>query len=135
MADKEKVEIFVEINETKFRKEDQDELRETLLSLDKDTFQLVCDQSYDSPHTMFLVSLFLGRAGIDRLLLGDKKKALIKFLTQAAFGIWHIIDLVHIMDMTRDHNMQKVRDIARMKEKPISQPCPEEANEENQKAM
>ncbi len=60
------------------------------------------------PTVMLVLSIFLGQFGIDRMLLGDVGLGLLKLLTCGGFGIWWIIDIFLVMNLTRFKNAQSL---------------------------
>ena len=55
---------------------------------------------------MLSVSCFLGYFGLDRFLIGDWGKGIIKLLTGGGLGIWYIIDWFLIVRATKRKNME-----------------------------
>ncbi len=53
-----------------------------------------------------MVSFFAGGLGIDRFILEDIGIGIGKLLTCGCCGLWWLVDLIYIMDATRDKNYQ-----------------------------
>ncbi len=51
-----------------------------------------------NPNTAFILSLFLGGLGIDRMYVGDVGLGVLKLLTGGGLGIWWLIDLFLIRE-------------------------------------
>lgn len=83
-------------------------LREKFLELDEKRFSLLFALELRDPFVLIIVSIFLGYLGIDRFLLGDVTKGVLKLLTCGGCGIWTIIDWILIMDKTKKRNFDKV---------------------------
>lgn len=49
-----------------------------------------------------LISILLGYLGVDRFLLGDKGKGILKLITCGGAGIWWIIDIFRMPKLVRD---------------------------------
>lgn len=60
---------------------------------------------------MLSVSCFLGYFGLDRFLIGDWGKGIIKLLTGGGLGIWYIIDWFLIVRATKRKNMERLEEI------------------------
>ena len=60
---------------------------------------------------MLSVSCFLGYFGLDRFLIGDWCKVIIKLLTGGGLGIWYIIDWFLIVRATKRKNMERLEEI------------------------
>lgn len=45
---------------------------------------------------LFILSLFFGIMGIDRMYVKDYKNGLLKFITLGGLGIWYFLDLFNI---------------------------------------
>ena len=59
---------------------------------------------------MLSVSCFLGYFGLDRFLIGDWGKGIIKLLTGGGLGIWYIIDWFLIVRATKRKNMERLEE-------------------------
>ena len=53
-----------------------------------------------------MVSFFASGLGIDRFILEDIGVGIGKLLTRSCSGLWWSVDLIYIMDATRDKNYQ-----------------------------
>ena len=60
---------------------------------------------------MLSVSCFLGYFSLDRFLIGDWGKGIIKLLTGGGLGIWYIIDWFLIVRATKRKNMERLEEI------------------------
>ncbi len=60
------------------------------------------------PTVMLVLSIFLGQFGIDRMLLGDVGLGILKLLTCGGLGIWWLIDIFLVMNLTRLKNAQSL---------------------------
>lgn len=65
--------------------------------------------SLDNPKHMTLISIFFGQTGIDRMLIGKIGTGILKFLTAGGFGIWWLLDIFKIGELTREQNWQKLK--------------------------
>lgn len=87
-----------------FSDSDMIQIRQSLADLDETTLLAVNTQKYQDPDTMIIISLFVGGLGVDRFMLGDTGLGIAKLLTCGGFGIWWLIDLFTIQDLTKEKN-------------------------------
>lgn len=106
--DRQAVDQYLVANQKYFPQEKILFLREKLLELDEKEFSLLLVLELKDPIILLIVSIFLGYLGIDRFLLGDVTKGVLKLLTCGGCGIWTIIDWILIMDKTKKRNFDKV---------------------------
>ena len=67
---------------------------------------LVCLYGNKNPTTVLLLSIFIGYLGIDRIYVGDVGLGVLKMLTCGGVGIWCLIDLFLITDVTKRKNLE-----------------------------
>jgi TM2 domain-containing membrane protein YozV len=71
-------------------------------------FERISYTSLTDPTLMLIISIFFGMLGVDRFALGDIGLGVGKLLTCGGCYIWWLVDLFHIMDATKQKNMQKI---------------------------
>ena len=57
------------------------------------------------PTISLVLSILLGGYGIDRIYIGEVGLGILKLLTCGGLGVWWLIDLVLIMERTRENNL------------------------------
>lgn len=62
-------------------------IKQKLLNVDEEKFNLVSAVAFKDPTTILLVSIFLGTLGIDRFMLGDIGMGILKLLPLGLCGI------------------------------------------------
>ena len=67
---------------------------------------LVCLYGNKNPTTVLLLSIFIGYLGKDRIYVGDVGLGVLKMLTCGGVGIWWLIDLFLITDVTKRKNLE-----------------------------
>jgi len=102
-----KVDLYIVTNQGKFPAEKLPNVKEKLLSLEDDKFDLIQMIQLKDPTISLIISLFFGVLGIDRMLIGDIGLGVAKLLTAGGCGIWTIIDWFYIMEATREKNYAK----------------------------
>ncbi len=106
--DKQKVDFFMMTNQKYFPAEKIIYLKEKLLSLEEDKFNMISTIELKDPTTMLLVSLFLGGWGVDRFMLGDTGMGVLKLLTGGCCGILTLVDWFTIQKKTKELNFNKI---------------------------
>ena len=115
--------LFLLTNTDKYPADRYEEVKSWLMSLNDRQFLLIEDMNYRDTTIMLLISIFLGYVGLDRFLLNDTKKGLMKLgMTCLSFLvipglisiIWWIKDIFNITELTKEYNynlMKKVQDL------------------------
>lgn len=67
---------------------------------------LVCLYGNKNSTTVLLLSIFIGYLGIDRIYVGDVGWGVLKMLTCGGIGIWWLIALFLITDVTKRKNLE-----------------------------
>lgn len=113
-AVKKRVQYFL-VNNKKYLPESYiPQLRERLLTLDKEQLSNIECVQFKDPTMMLIISIFLGYLGIDRFMLGNIGWAILKLLLLLVCGIgliWWLIDLFLVMDNTKNYNYKRLEDI------------------------
>jgi len=100
--------MFIAFNSKYFSGEKLPFIRAQLENLDDSKFMIIQALDYKDPNTMLLISIFGGHLGIDRFMLGQTGLGVLKLLTCGGIFIWTIVDWFLIMDISRDHNFDKL---------------------------
>ena len=58
------------------------------------------------PTIALIFSILVGAYGVDRIYVGDVGLGILKLLTCGGLGIWWIVDLFYISDLTRTKNYE-----------------------------
>ncbi len=85
-------------------------LKDQLLKLTDEQLEQVEWVKFKDPTILLIISIFLGGLGVDRFILGDTFKGVLKLiLTFFIVGaIWWLIDLFKITDKTMEYNYNKL---------------------------
>ncbi len=83
-------------------------IKERLLALDEQRFQMVSMIELKDPTTLLLISIFIGGLGIDRFMIGDTGMGILKLLTGGCCGVLTIIDWFTISKKTKELNFNNV---------------------------
>ncbi|MDR1150033.1 MAG: TM2 domain-containing protein [Clostridiales bacterium] len=83
-------------------------LKNRLLSLDIDDFEMVLIAKLISPWKMKIISFFGGILGIDRFMIKDIFFGILKLFTLGLFGILWFYDLLTINKKIRTMNFNKI---------------------------
>ena len=105
---KQKVDLYLMMNQKYFPAERIMFLRERLLQMDDDTFMRMSMVQLKDPTVILIVSLFVGTLGIDRFMLEEPAMGVLKLLTAGGCGVWAIVDLFLVMNKTRELNFSKI---------------------------
>ena len=102
--DQQRVDMYLATNQKYFPAAKIPMIRERLLMMDENRFMVATSIDFKDPTTMLIISIFLGELGVDRFMLGDVGMGILKLLTAGVCGILWIIDLIQIMDKTKEAN-------------------------------
>ena len=85
-------------------------LKERLIELDETKFSNLYAIELKDPLIVLIISIFLGHFGIDRFMLHETARGILKLITFGGFGIWTFIDWILMSDKTKKYNFDKVMD-------------------------
>lgn len=108
MQNIQKIDCFLASHSKQLPAEKIQYLRDKLLVADEAVYCRLSAVKLHNPTSIFLISLFLGFLGIDRLLLGDFVLGLLKLLTLGGFGVLTVIDWFLIRRETRQVNFERL---------------------------
>lgn len=106
--DQQKVDMYIMTNQKYFPAEKIMLIKERLLALDEQKFQMVSMIELKDPTTLLLISIFIGGLGIDRFMIGDTGMGILKLLTGGCCGVLTIIDWFTISKKTKELNFNNV---------------------------
>lgn len=106
--DQQKVDMYIMTNQKYFPAEKIMLIKERLLALDEQRFQMVSMIELKDPRTLLLISIFIGGLGIDRFMIGDTGMGILKLLTGGCCGVLTIIDWFTISKKTKELNFDNV---------------------------
>jgi TM2 domain-containing membrane protein YozV len=104
-----KVDLYIMTNAKYFESHQIAQIRERLLSLDDSKWVMIQSVPMKDPQTSLILSIFLGKFGIDRFYIGDTGIGIGKLLTCGGAGIWWIVDCFLIQSATRQKNFEKLQ--------------------------
>ena len=84
------------------------EVIDALLNVSDEALPILESIPFRKPAIVQLIAFFPGGLGVDRLYLGDKKKAILKYFTLAGFGIWWVKDILSAKKRCREYNCKKL---------------------------
>lgn len=80
-------------------------LRQMLTDTQADEHDLTtASMQFKDPTVALVLSILLGGVGADRFFVGDIGLGVVKLLTCGGLGIWWLIDIFLIMDITKRYN-------------------------------
>ena len=104
----ERVRIWLSANANKLPEAQLHIIKEKMMTMSDSDFERISYTSLTDPTLMLIISIFFGMLGVDRFALGDIGLGVGKLLTCGGCYIWWLVDLFHIMDATKQKNMQKI---------------------------
>jgi TM2 domain-containing membrane protein YozV len=107
--DAQKVDLYIMTNAKNFESHQIAQIRERLISLDDSKWVMIQSVPMKDPQTSLILSIFLGKFGIDRFYIGDTGIGIGKLLTCGGAGIWWIVDCFLIQSATRQKNFEKLQ--------------------------
>ena len=105
--EQQKVDLFFMSRNDYFPPEQIPSMRQRMLEMDDSKAMMIQSVSYKDPTMLLIISLVVGELGIDRFLLGDTGLGILKLITCGGCGIWWLIDVIQIMNKTRQYNIQQ----------------------------
>lgn len=105
------VDLFINANRNCFPPEQLTLIREHLLAVPEEKWPAVTTLPLKNPTVIFVLAFFLGGLGLDRFMLGDTTKALIKLLTCGGCGVWTIIDWFSAFNRAREYNLNRLNEV------------------------
>jgi TM2 domain-containing membrane protein YozV len=107
--DENKVDMFIMANSKYFESMQIPQIKDQLLKLDDSKWIMIQSMNLKDPTIMLIISVIVGQLGIDRFMIGDTGLGIAKLLTCGGLGIWTIVDWFLIQGITREKNMEKLR--------------------------
>ena len=107
--DTQAVDMFIMQNNKYLPAEKIPFIREQLIRLAPQQWNLVNSIQFKDPTLALILSIFLGSLGVDRFFIGDIGLGVGKLLTGGGLGIWTIIDWFLIMGATREKNLEQLQ--------------------------
>lgn len=95
---------FIINNVKKFFPSDLDYIANELKEADDATLLCLTGQNYLDPTAMLVISVVAGGLGVDRFILGDTGLGVLKLITAGGLGIWWLVDLFRVQDMSKYRN-------------------------------
>ena len=103
--EKNQKEQLVALYGNKFPVANFSEVNKKIDALDYNTTCVYLAQMKD-PTIALILSILVGAYGVDRIYLGNVGLGILKLLTCGGLGIWWIIDLFYITDLTKEKNYE-----------------------------
>lgn len=104
-----KVDMFIMANGKYFESMQIPQIKDQLLKLDDSKWIMIQSMNLKDPTIMLIISVIVGQLGIDRFMIGDTGLGIAKLLTCGGLGIWTIVDWFLIQGITREKNIEKLR--------------------------
>lgn len=104
----EKVDIFFAANGKKLPVDKANIIREKMLALDESKYATIASIDLKDPVVIEIISIIIGGLGVDRFILGQVGMGVLKLLTGGLCGILWLIDVITIMNKTRDYNYNEI---------------------------
>lgn len=108
-CDTQAVDMFIMQNNKYLPAEKIPFIREQLLRLAPQQWDLVNSIQFKDPTLALILSIVLGTLGVDRFYIGDIGLGVGKLVTWGGFGIWTIIDWFLILGATREKNLEQLQ--------------------------
>jgi len=109
--DAQKVDMYIMTNSKFFEGHHVSQIKDRLLQADESKWTMIQTLQFKDPTTILIISILVGGLGIDRFMIGDTGLGIGKLLTCGGLGIWTIIDWFLIMGVTREKNLEKLRQV------------------------
>lgn len=106
--DEQKINLWLGSNAKYFDATQIPILREKLKNASDEQYLAVQTQSYIDPTVTAIISVLLGRLGIDRFMVGDIGMGVLKLLTGGLCGVLWLIDIFTISKKVKNKNFAQV---------------------------
>ncbi len=106
--DANKIDMFFVANGRKLPADKAQIIREKMAGIDDSRYATISCIEMKDPMVMLLISVFLGKLGVDRFMLGNIGMGLLKLLTLGLCGILWLIDLFIIPNKTKECNFNEL---------------------------
>lgn len=104
----EKIEQFLLFNKKYLPGDKINFIKEKLAGADEQKLNALYSLDFKDPTTMVIISSTLGPFGVDRFILGETGLGALKLLTCGGCGIWALVDIVMIIDKTKEYNFNQI---------------------------
>ena len=105
------IDRFLAANADNFDSDDLQMIAAKLESLPDSASNQLSALQLKSPITYLIISIFLGNFGVDRFLLKQPGKGILKLITCGGIGIWTIVDWFTVMGRTKKFNLDMISDL------------------------
>ncbi|MDR0485131.1 MAG: TM2 domain-containing protein [Elusimicrobiota bacterium] len=107
MEQKDRTAAFLNLYAKYFPPENIIEIKMILEGLDENQYAVLSASEFRDPVLMLIISIVGGYFGIDRFMLGQIGLGILKLITGGGCGIWWIVDLFLIQNLTKKKNYEK----------------------------
>ena len=107
-VDRVKVESYLLAHKKYFPPEKLIYMKNKMLDLDPKSFDFVSTTKLKSPNTVWLFSIFLGIFGVDRFMIGDIGKGILKLLTFGGCTLFFFYDIFAISNRVKKLNFENI---------------------------
>ena len=105
------IDRFLAANADNFDSDELQMIAAKLESLPDIASNQLSELQLKSPITYLIISIFLGNFGVDRFLLKQPGKGILKLITCGGIGIWTIVDWFTVMGRTKKFNLDMISDL------------------------
>lgn len=103
------VNMFLMMNKDDLPEANLPLIRQRLLEMDENEWANISMIQFKSTMTMLLISIFVGWLGVDRFMLNQTGAGIGKLLTGGGCGIWWLVDIFLITNLTKEYNWKKLQ--------------------------
>lgn len=103
-----KINMFMVTNRKYLPATKMPQLRSQLENIDENKLMLLSAVEMKDPIIALVLSILFGALGVDRFMIGQVGLGLLKLFTLGGFGIWYIIDIFLIINMTKEENYKNI---------------------------
>lgn len=110
------ISAFIADNQKRFYPADLIEVKERLKMMSDSELLALSSTNFKDPTVSLALSIILGGLGVDRFYVGDIGLGVLKLITGGGLGIWWLVDMFVISNITKENNKEELHETIMLNE-------------------